>query len=125
MNAMEKLKRTQNNRRIGTYYEEVAKDYLIKQGYRILEMNYRTKFGEVDLIIQDQEYTIFVEIKYRKHILCGYPRENVHQKKQQVLIRVATQYLVSHNLYHTPVRFDVVEILGQEISHIPNAFMKG
>lgn len=122
---MEKSKKRQNNRYIGSHYEEVAKAYFMQHNYRILDMNYRTRMGEIDMIATDKEYTIFVEIKYRSHTGCGYPRENVHLKKQQTLIKVATHYLVKHNLYDTPVRFDVIEILGDQVIHIPNAFMKG
>lgn len=118
-------KMKQNNRDVGTYYEEVAKHYLEQKGYSVCEMNYRTKQGEVDIIAKDEEYTVFVEIKYRKHTGCGYPRESVHYRKQQKIIQVATMYLVKEKLYDTPVRFDIIEILKDKITHIENAFMGG
>lgn len=125
MNYMEKWGTKQNNRRIGTYYEERARVYLEAKQYKILAMNYRTKQGEIDIIAKDQEYTVFIEIKYRKHTGCGYPRESVHYRKQQTLLKVATAYLVSYKLYDTPVRFDVIEILEDQVTHLENAFMKG
>lgn len=125
MNSMEKWETRPNNRRIGTYYEEIAKTYLEAKDYQILEMNYRTKQGEIDIIARNHEYTVFVEIKYRRHTGCGYPRESVHYRKRQTLLKVATTYLVKHQLYDTPVRFDVIEILENELTHLENAFMKG
>ncbi|MGL5676905.1 MAG: YraN family protein [Cellulosilyticaceae bacterium] len=115
----------QNNRVIGSYYEDRAATFLESKGYRLLARNFRNAKGEIDIIATDGEYTVFVEIKYRKHVGCGYPRESVHRRKQATLIQVATFYLVKYKLYDTPVRFDVIEIVDQELHHIENAFMKG
>ncbi len=120
MNCIKKQR--PNNRALGTYYEQVAKAYLLEKGYFICEMNYRTRNGEVDIIARDTTYTVFVEIKYRKTNACGYPSENVHYYKQQTLRKVATMYLVQHQLYDTPSRFDVIEILDGVVTHIENAF---
>ena len=54
-----------NKRNIGTEYEKLAEEYLVKNGVRILEKNFRSRFGEIDLIGYDREYLVFFEVKYR------------------------------------------------------------
>lgn len=125
MNYMRKQDRRQNNRTVGTYYEQVAKNYMIGLGYELLQMNYRCKLGEIDMIVKDGDYTVFIEIKYRKDLRCGYPRESVNFYKQRTILAVAKYYLMCKRLYDKPCRFDVVEILDKQITHIKNAFMEG
>ena len=67
MNSTNVCKEKQNNRQIGSLYEAQAKVYLEDKAYRIIAMNYRTRQGEIDMIATDREYTVFIEIKYRKH----------------------------------------------------------
>src|SRR3989338_4420675 len=85
--------------------ERIAEDYLKKQGYRILERNYRCSFGEIDLIAEDGSTLVFVEVKWRKDASCGYPEEAVHHKKIEQLGRLASHYL-SRAKKDRPCRFD-------------------
>lgn len=110
---------------IGDAGERTAERYLKKQKYHILERNYRTRFGEIDLIAEKGEYLVFVEVKYRKNDASGQPAEYVTHTKRQRLIRAAKQYMKEHST-DQPVRFDVVSVLGElkspKVELIQNAF---
>ena len=115
---------TRNNRRaIGTHYEELAAGYLREQGLRILVRNFRTRFGEIDLIAEDAGTLVFVEVKYRSSAGKGAPEEAVGREKQAVIRKQACAYLASKGLNDlTPCRFDVIAVLGDRIRWIRNAF---
>ncbi len=113
----------QNNRKIGGKYEEVAKDYLIKQGYQIVESNYFCKAGEIDLIAREKEYLVFIEVKYRKNQKTGTGLEAVSIQKQKTISRCALFYIMEHQLnLEVPIRFDVVSIDKEQMTLIKNAF---
>ncbi|AKL95495.1 putative protein UPF0102 [Clostridium aceticum] len=115
-------------KKTGRYGEQLSKKYLIDQGYFILDSNYRTKLGEVDLIVQRNDIVVFVEVKTRNTMTFGLPREAVHYKKQTTLIRLAEQYIQYKKIKNMGFRFDVIEVQwnnnkGQyEVNHIENAF---
>lgn len=114
-----------NNRQVGSYYEKQAKQYLINKGYQILNMNFRCRTGEIDMIAKDGAYTVFVEVKYRSNQKCGWPCESVTYYKKKKIIRTAQYYLMYYHLGDIPCRFDVIEIYNEQIHHIKNAFMEG
>lgn len=122
MTYMQKQKDTINKRLVGSYYEEMAKDYLIKQGYDILYNNFRSRFGEIDIIARDDAYIVFIEVKYRRTKRYGYPREAVTYQKQRHILRTAQYFLLTQIGKEVPCRFDVVEILDNQITHIKAAF---
>ncbi|MCM1289253.1 MAG: YraN family protein [Corallococcus sp.] len=111
-----------NTRNIGFAGEDVAVRYLSKHGYKILERNYRASHGEIDIIAKHKDYYVFVEVKCRTSVQFGLPREAVTARKQQTIIQCAKVWLVQNRLYGVPVRFDVVEILNDEISVITDAY---
>lgn len=116
-----------NKRSVGTEYEARAAAYLESQGYRILERNYRTKIGEIDLIARDGAVLVFVEVKYRSGLNYGYPIEAVGPRKAATIRLVASQYLQTHGFYNQnkimPIcRFDVVSILKDQITLVKDAF---
>lgn len=111
-----------NQRQAGSAYESLAADYLKGKGYQILEKNYFCKIGEVDIIARLENTIVFVEVKYRKSRGHGNPLEAVNQAKMRKICRVADFYIMSHKLSEVSARFDVIGILGEEISHIENAF---
>ncbi len=112
-----------NKRVTGSRYEEMAAAFLHQKGYRILERNFRSRQGEIDLIAQDGPCLVFVEVKYRRNLQSGYPEEAVDERKQRTIRRVAEYYLYSHGYGEdTPCRFDVVAILGDQIRLISHAF---
>lgn len=112
----------QNNRAVGTVYEQIAGTFLEKKGFQILEYNYRCRGGEVDLIARDGEYLVFCEVKYRRSAQSGSALEAVDARKQKRLCLCARQYLTSHGMEEQPARFDVIGIQGNEIIHIEDAF---
>ena len=121
---MNQLKK-QNNRKVGTDYEQAVGYYLEQQGYLILEFNYRCRLGEIDMIAVDGEYLVFCEVKYRTDRRKGMPSEAVHIRKQQVISRCALYYMTVNGVWGCPCRFDVVGILGEagdEIQLYRNAF---
>ena len=112
-----------NKRKIGSEKEKVAASYLINQGYSIVEMNFFSRNGEIDIIARDANYLVFVEVKYRKDQKLGFAVEAVNYGKMQSIIRTARYYMYSQGYAEdTPCRFDVVAIQGSEVSLIQNAF---
>lgn len=112
----------QNKRTLGSNYEKIAGEYLTKQGYQILEYNFYSRHGEIDIIAKHQGYLVFVEVKYRENDKSGHPLEAVSVSKQRTISKCAFYYLQKHHLQDISVRFDVVGILGEEIRVIRNAF---
>lgn len=112
-----------NKRSIGTEYEQKAAEYLKTKGYRILQQNYNSRTGEIDLVALDGRYYVFVEVKYRSDTKLGLPEEAVDVRKMRKISMTARNYLMNHKLSEfTPCRFDVVVILKDEIRLIQNAF---
>lgn len=112
----------QNNRLRGSEAEALACSYLEKRNYKILEKNFRCRSGEIDLIAFHESYIVFIEVKYRKNYKCGHPREAVNYYKQKNITKVASYYLLINEAYDKNCRFDVVEITGETINLIQNAF---
>lgn len=113
----------EDKRAVGKEKERLAEAYLKKQGYQILERNFSSRYGEIDIIAKDGVYLVFLEVKYRKTRSGGYPAEAVDSKKRQRICRTAQYYLYKKQLPEsTPCRFDVAAILGNEITLIKNGF---
>ncbi|MCR5603305.1 MAG: YraN family protein [Lachnospiraceae bacterium] len=112
-----------NKRKVGAEYEERAVRYLAKNGIRIIARNFRSRFGEIDIVGHDGQYYIFFEVKYRKNKSSGNPAEAVNEHKQYRISRVADYFRVYCKLKDSDsVRFDVISILGEEIKWYKNAF---
>ncbi len=111
------------NKIVGLKGEVEAKEYLESIGYVVVETNYKNKIGEIDIICKDGDVLVFVEVKRRESLKFGYPREAVNYHKQQKIRNVAAGYLKYKNLYEKcAVRFDVIDIIGDNLTHIKNAF---
>lgn len=106
----------------GKENEIIAKNFLKNKGYKIIECNYKNDIGEIDIIAKQKDVLVFVEVKYRSSNIFGLPREAVGKFKQQKIKQVATIYLQTNKLFDSKIRFDVIEILEEEITHIENAF---
>lgn len=112
-----------NKRKLGSNYEHKAVEYLSKKGYLILECNYRTRSGEIDIVAKDGECICFVEVKFRTTNMYGNPLEAVDNRKQKQIRKIASIYLMKHGLTEwTPCRFDVIAFAGENLTHIENAF---
>jgi len=99
-----------DNISIGKKGEDEALKVLKKNGYRIIERNYRCRYGEVDIIAQDGDTMVFVEVKTRGSDRFGPPQQSVDLRKQRHIISVSQTYLAHRGPADCPVRFDVVSI---------------
>jgi len=112
----------------GNQAENLAKDFLERQGLRFCGSNFQCKTGEIDLIMQDAEMLVFVEVRYRASTDHGSPAETVTYGKQRKLIRTASYFLQQeYGDRWPPCRFDVLGISGDlearpDIFWIPAAF---
>jgi putative endonuclease len=110
---------------LGKAGEDRAAKFLADQGYRILERNYRTPHGEIDLIALHQGTIVFVEVKTRTSHAFGAPELAVTPQKQHRMVKSALGYIKYRKLHQVPCRFDVVAINAAaetELSLIQNAF---
>lgn len=107
--------------------EKIAAEFLVKQGYRILERNFRTVLGEIDIVAQDGTMLVFVEVKARSGARFGVPQSAVDTRKQTKMSRVALAYLSQKKIDTSECRFDVVGITrgpggATSIEHLKDAF---
>lgn len=113
----------------GPWGEALAAEYLRKKRFRLVAAGYRSRFGEIDLIVKDKQYLIFVEVKLRKNSDFAAAREYVDRRKQDRIRMTASAYLAQNPTTLQP-RFDVIEIyapegpasLQPEIIHLEDAF---
>ncbi len=113
----------QNNRAVGTQYEEMADAFLKEKGMKILYKNFRCRQGEIDLIGMHKDCLVFVEVKYRSSSVKGTPEEAVGITKQKRICGVAEFFLYTHPNYNNyMIRYDVVAIAGKDIRWYPGAF---
>ena len=113
----------------GAWGEAVAAEYLRKKHYKIIASGYHSRFGEIDLIVQNRKYLVFVEVKQRKSAKFAQAREYVDSRKQDRLRMTASIYL-SENPTNLQPRFDVIEVyapegtatVNPEIFHMEDAF---
>lgn len=114
------------NQIYGQLGENVATNFLKKKKYKILENNYHTFFGEIDIIAKDGKTYVFVEVKTRKSRDVCEPHFAVNKTKQKHIKHSAESYLDSKKIYDVDIRFDIIEIVGEnhnfEITHIIDAF---
>ena len=117
------------NNIVGAWGEHLAAEYLKKKRYKLLGMNYKCRFGELDLIVADRKYLVFVEVKLRKSSSFAQARDFVDLRKQERLKTTASLYLSQYET-DKPSRFDVIEIYAPEgmetkhpkINHLEDAF---
>ncbi|MCH5300246.1 MAG: YraN family protein [Ruminococcus sp.] len=117
-----------NTKLTGNFGEEITEKFLVKKKYKILERNYNTKLGEIDIIAANKSNIIFVEVKTRGVNSLGFPAEAVTKSKQKKIIKTAFLYLM-HNPCELQPRFDVSEVYISEnksykINYIENAFIQ-
>ena len=114
----------------GAWGEALAAQYLRKKRYKLVACGYHCRFGEIDLIVQNRKYLVFVEVKLRKTADFAAAREYVDQNKQDRLRTTAAMYL-SQNPTKLQPRFDIIEIYAPdgtltknpEITHLEDAFV--
>ncbi len=132
VDAMDKIRAKQksiiqefiiNTRGKGTEYEEIAITFLKDHYAKILDTNYRCKFGEIDIVVKDKDFIAFVEVKFRDTDKQGDASEAVDYKKMRTISRVSDYYRMEKRISeYLPIRFDVIAINSNGIRWIKNAF---
>jgi putative endonuclease len=114
---------------IGKHTEKLAIKYLENHNLLVIEQNFRSKFGEIDIICHDekQQQIVFVEVRYRKSTFFGHPAESINKNKQRKLINTAKYYILTKmNRTNLSYRFDIIACSGPlnyiKIDWIINAF---
>ena len=116
-----------NKVQAGLFGQEEAERFLVSKGMITLQANFRSKAGEIDLVMKDGMYIVFVEVKYRRSLSHGLPGESIDARKQQRIKKAAMFYIARYRLDEQDFRFDAVEIFQNRldeltINHIENAF---
>lgn len=116
-----------NNKSLGKTGEDAATNYLISQGYRICQRNYKVPTGEIDIIAKESDTIVFIEVKTRRSLSCGTPAQSVGYYKQQKIIQTARWFLRQGQMEGCPCRFDVIEVYVSSertlrIRHLRGAF---
>ncbi len=115
------------NKLVGNIGEEMATNYLLKKKYKILERNFRIPSGEIDIIAKDGKTVVFIEVKRRLSLDFGMPAEAVNMRKANK-IRVAANCFLDEQIKlgklkeDTAIRFDIIEIVDDQITQIEDAF---
>lgn len=94
----------------GVRGEKLAQDFLKKRGYRIIETNYRTPEGEIDIVARQKDCLVFVEVRTKRSLLFGSPEESITHAKMQKLRALAARYMQSHGNLSGNWRIDVVAV---------------
>lgn len=115
---------------IGNKGEDIACEYLIKNGYKIVERNFRIPGGEIDIIARHNDELIFCEVKTRKSQKFGYPEEAVTMHKMKRITRAIKKYLLISGLKKIYIRFDIIAVQLQgdtahySLNHLKNIELK-
>ena len=109
--VMKMLRFINDHNKKGQYAENLALNYLQEQGLKKIQSNFSCKCGEIDLIMSDTTFLIFIEVRYRKKTQFGHPLETITRAKQQKIIKTIQYFLMKHpNYYQFPCRIDAVAL---------------
>lgn len=97
-------------KKIGEIGERLACDFLKRKGYKIIDQNYRTRGGEIDIVAKEGDFFVFVEVKTRTNRTFGFPEEAIDSRKLHKLAQTAEQYFIAHHLYNQNYRIDAVSV---------------
>ena len=117
-----------NAKELAKFGEDIAVKFLGHNGYQIIERNYHSVYGEIDIICKKSNQLIFVEVKARKSNKFGEPLDAITEKKREKIIKTTYHYLAKYNL-ELPLRFDIITIQyiskdkNYKFQHIKNAFL--
>jgi putative endonuclease len=107
----------------GSEGEEIARKYLKEKGYRILDLNFQTRTGEIDIIAMDRDIVVFIEVKTSTGRTFGDPLAWVPTWKQRRIVRVSRIYLLRNRLHDAQARYDVVTVdPARRVCHVEDAF---
>lgn len=109
--------------------EAEAVRFLLRRGFKVIEKNYRTRFGEIDIVADDRGTLVFIEVKTRRSLAFGEPKAGVDERKQRRVIAASNDYMLRRGVVDRAVRFDVISIVMNddrcETEHITDAFEGG
>jgi putative endonuclease len=115
-----------NTRNVGNDGEDRAVSFLLEKGYSIIDRNWRTRSGEIDIIVYKNETLVFVEVKTLPHGTLDMIKKELNQQKLERILKTSKRFLLNHRQYSKSyVRFDVIiiDMPGLEpVYHIENAF---
>ncbi len=116
------------NKNLGDAGEQRAADFLIEKGYKIIDRNWRTKDGEIDIIAEKDEIIVFVEVKTLPNCTYDMIQREINYQKQQRILKTTKRFLINHREYNNKfVRFDVIFIdlfKSEPVYHIESAFLE-
>ncbi len=107
---------------IGKKGERLAEAFYIANGFKLLGRNYRTRYGEIDLIFSGNNSVVFVEVKGRRSLECGLPEEHVTRTKQKKIITTAAYFLQQNNMSDSNIRFDIYSIIWDKKYGVSKAY---
>ena len=116
-----------NKRKLGKKYENMACDYLKNNNYELLDINFQSNIGEIDIVAKDktEDYLCFIEVKFRNGYDYGRAIEAVDDRKQQRIINTSKMYLLKNKIsFESNIRYDVICFDDEEITYIKDAFME-
>lgn len=113
---------TQQRRRLGITGEDLAARWYVDQGYEVVDRNWRSRTGELDLVVRRGRTTVFCEVKTRSSSAFGSPLEAVTHQKRQRIRRLAAQWIEAAPARPVEIRFDVAAVLGGELEVVEAAF---
>lgn len=122
-NDKPKLEKKQSAKAIGNWAEQLALDYLLVRGLKLVDKQYRCHFGECDLVMQQSNEIVFVEVRYKKTTDFCHPIDTISSHKQKRLLKTAEYFLLRNPTFDC--RMDVITITGvkpHKITWIPDAF---
>ncbi len=105
------------NQRKGLHYERLAQKYLLQNGLALLKQNYHCRFGEIDLIMLQQDVLCFIEVKFRNSMRFGGAASAIPIRKQKKIVKTALFYIAQNDRFNQhPVRFDAL-LIQQQTDH--------
>ncbi len=112
-----------DSKKMGDLGEKLALEYMVLKGFKHITSNYHSRYGEIDIILENSENIVFVEVKARKNYNFGYGVEAVNEQKRIKIIKTAFEYLLNYPNNKQP-RFDIVEVWlrTKKVIHYENAF---
>ncbi len=108
---------------LGQSGENIACEYLIENGYRLIMKNFKCRQGEIDIIAKDKNEFVFIEVKTRSNLNYGVPAEAVHSEKKKHIFDATKYFVYKNKLDNELIRFDVIEVYKKEkyyIHHLKN-----
>ena len=115
--------KTSNRRATGKRYEDFTAAWLAEQGFEILERNFSCRMGEIDIIAREKGTLVFIEVKFRVSLSCGFSEDAVNPAKQRKIRRVAEYYLTGHPWEaESDCRFDVAAFENGRLHYYRDAY---